>query len=295
MKSISKFIMLFAIFITGLSHAAEEEGKLRVSVTEITPGFYMLEGVGGFVGGNIGLSIGEQGVVMIDDALAPNLDLVQDAIKGITNKPIDFLLNTHIHADHIGNNAAMAKQGAWIVAHDSLRDRLLTQGKAAVKAALPVITFSESIKFHLNGNDATILHLANAHTDGDAIIHFSQINLIHAGDTLFNGSFPYIDFKRGGSLDGYIQAQKTLVSMSDQQTKIIPGHGPLASKQDLMAALAMLEDAKKLIGDLVITQHTEDQVVKINPLAKYHGQWNWSFITTEKMTRQVYQGIKQAQ
>jgi len=153
-----------------------------------------------------------------------------------------------------------------------------------------VITFSHSMNFHLNGNDAHIFHVANAHTDGDAVIHFKNVNVIHTGDTLFNKMFPYIDLNSGGSVDGYIAAQKKILSLANGDTKIIPGHGPLANKKDLAASLAMLEDSSNLIGQLIAQGKSEDEIVKLNPLLKYE-KWSWVFITTEKMTRQVYQGI----
>ncbi len=291
--------LLLAASLSSVSQAkaAEEKTKLSVSATEVVPGLYMLQGVGGFVGGNMGLSVGADGVILIDDSLAPNLDIVKAGIKTVTDKPIDYLINTHVHGDHIGNNESLGKQGAQIVAHDNLRIRQFKEAAAKntspAKSALPVITFSHSMHFYLNGNDAHIFHVEHAHTDGDAVIHFKQANVIHAGDVMFNSLFPYIDLSRGGSVDGYIAAQKKILSLTDNKTKIIPGHGPLASKQDLAEAVAMLEDSKKLISDLIAKGKSEDEAVKLNPLAKYHDQWNWGFITTEKMIRQVYKGIKQ--
>jgi cyclase len=281
--------------------AAEEKPKVKFSATEVSSDLYMLTGVGGFAGGNIGLSVGEDGVVLIDDALPSSLDILQDAIKAITKQPIDFLVNTHVHGDHTGNNETIGRNGTRIVAHENLRKHMLTKGVGspkgnvpAAKSALPVITFSHSMNFHLNGNDAHIFHVANAHTDGDAVIHFKNANVIHTGDTLFNKMFPYIDIDSGGSVDGYIAAQKKSYALANDKTKIIPGHGALATKQDLGASIAMLEDSKELISQLMKQGKTEDEVVALNPLKKYHLTWNWQFITTEKMTRQMYKGLLQA-
>ena len=280
--------------------ATEKKTEPQFSTTEVSPGLYMIAGVGGFTGGNIGLSVGEDGVVMIDDSMPPFLDKMKKSIQSVTNKPVDFLINTHVHGDHTGNNENMGKDGTRIVAHENLREHLLKKGirtqegnVKAPKAALPVITFSHSMNFHLNGEDAKIFHVAHAHTDGDAIIHFKNANVIHMGDTFFNGMFPFIDLDSGGSVDGFIKAQKKVYKLSNDKTKIIPGHGPLANKQDLKAALDMLADVRKIIVKLVKQGKSEAEVVKLNPLAKYHDKWNWGFITTEKMTRQIYRGIKE--
>lgn len=269
------------------------------SSTEVSPGIYMLMGVGGFTGGNIGLSVGDDGVVMIDDSMPPLLGKMKAAIKRITKSPVDFLINTHVHGDHTGNNKNMGNDGTRIIAHENLRINMLTKGlktkdgyQPMPKAALPVITFSHAISFHLNGEDLRVFHVENAHTDGDAVIHYQNANVIHTGDTLFNGMFPYIDIDNGGSVDGYITAQKKILNISNEQTKIIPGHGPLADRKQLKQAVEMLIDAKKLINALIKKDKTEDEVVTANPLEKYHAKWNWQFITTEKMTRQVYKSLK---
>ncbi|MDH5628858.1 MAG: MBL fold metallo-hydrolase, partial [Gammaproteobacteria bacterium] len=265
---------------------------------KVASGLYMLMGVNGFTGGNLGLSIGDDGVVLIDDSMPPFLDKMNKAIKDITKQPIDFLINTHVHGDHIGNNESLAKNGTYIVAHENLREHLINKGigsgenkKAAPKAILPVITFSQSMNFHLNGHKAHVFHVANAHTDGDAVIHFTDLNVIHTGDTMFNKMFPYIDIASGGSVEGYIAAQKQMLALANDQTKIIPGHGELASKADLVNSIAMLEDARDLVKALIDQGKSEEEVVKLNPLAKYHDKWNWRFITTERMTRQLYQGL----
>lgn len=298
MTKLGKYIATGCLITTSLiSQAAEEQKDERsFSTTEVAPGIYMIMGVGGFTGGNIGLSVGDDGVVMIDDSMPPLLDRMKTAIKTITDKPVDFLINTHVHGDHTGNNESIGSDGTRIVAHENLRINMLTKGlgknKPMPEAALPVITFSHAMSFHLNGEDARIFHAANAHTDGDAVIHYQKANVIHTGDTFFNGLFPYIDLNNGGSVDGYIAAQKKILSISDDQTKIIPGHGELSNKKQLKQALEMLVDAKKLIDDLLKKGKSEDEVVKTNPLAKYHDKWNWGFITTEKMTRQVYKSLK---
>ena len=146
--------------------------------------------------------------------------------------------------------------------------------------------------FHLNGVDARLIHTPKAHTDGDSVIHFEQLNVIHTGDNFFNGMFPFIDLNSGGSVDGYIAAQKKIHAMSQNDTKIIPGHGPLANKADLAKSIAMLEDARSMIMAAIKDGKSEDEVVAMNPLAEKYKSWHWGFITTERMTRQLYQGLK---
>ncbi|MFT5759119.1 MAG: cyclase [Alteromonadaceae bacterium] len=298
MKLTNKIAILTTAITVSWFAVAQETTELRVVTTEVAPKLYMLAGAGGFLGGNMMLSIGEDGVVMVDDALSSNLTLIKTAITRVTDKPIDYLINTHIHADHIGNNNAFSKEGSHIVAHKNIRHRLIKDGipgsanKTAPKGSLPVITFSHAMNFHLNGDDMHIFHVKNAHTDGDAVIHIENENIIHTGDTLFNGMFPYIDYDHGGSLDGYIDAQKIILNLANEHTKIIPGHGPLANKKDLQASITMLEESKEIIAKLIASGKSVDEIVKLNPLSIYHDKWNWGFITTERMTRQIVKGLQ---
>jgi glyoxylase-like metal-dependent hydrolase (beta-lactamase superfamily II) len=298
-KHFKSTLLSTAMFFSGIS-VAKDEPKVSYKSTEVGAGIYMLQGEGGFTGGNIGLLIGEDGVVLIDDSMPPFLDILNQAIKELTDQPIDFLINTHVHGDHIGNNETFGQAGTHIVAHDNLRNHLVTKGvqtakgmAPAPKAALPVLTFSDEMSFHFNGQPAKAIHVPKAHTDGDAIIHFNQANVIHAGDTFFNGLFPYVDLDSGGSVDGFINAQIKMISISDDDTTIIPGHGPLSNKKELQAAVDMLIDAKSLVAKLVKEGKTLEQVVAANPLEKYHEGWNWGFITTERMTTQLYNDLAQ--
>ena len=294
-KTIKKILSGLALVLCATSVLSEKAGnEPDFAVIEVSEGIYML--LSG--GGNVGLSIGEDGVVMIDDSMPPFLDKLTRTIKSISDKPIDFLINTHLHRDHTENNESFSQRGIRIVAHENLRTSMLTKGLKLYdkegpmpKAALPVITFSHAISFHLNGEHARVFHVKNAHTDGDAIIHFQNSNVVHAGDTFFNGLFPYIDLANGGNIEGYIAAQQKIIDLSDDQTKIIPGHGPLGNKKKLQAARDMLIDSKNIISTLIKNGQSEEQVVKANPLNKYHENWNWGFITTEKMTRQVYKSL----
>jgi len=275
-----------------------QDSEISYKSTELAPGLYMLAGEGGFGGGNMGLSIGADGVVLIDDGLPPLTGTLLAAIGELTAEPVEFVINTHVHGDHVGGNETLGKSGVTIVAHEKLRERMIAEGLTtadgdvpAPKESLPALTFSEAVTFHLNDREAFVFHVERAHTDGDAVIHFRDDNVIHAGDVMFNGLFPFIDLDSGGSVDGYIAAQKRILSLADGETKIVPGHGPLADKKDLKASVDMLEDARSRVRTLVEAGRSEEQILAANPLADYHDGWNWQFITTERMTRTLYRAL----
>ena len=276
-----------------LASNAGAEDDISFKATELAAGVYMLEGVGGFSGGNLGLLTGDDGVVLIDDGLEPLAGKMLSAVQELTGAPVDFVINTHVHGDHAGGNAAVHQHGATIVAHDSIRQRMLASN--ADRDALPEITFANEVTFHLNGHEARVIHLQHAHTDGDAIIHFTDVNVIHTGDTMFNGLFPFIDLESGGSVEGFIAAQTRLIGMSDANTRIIPGHGPLANRGDLIRARDMLVDARDRIQELLEQGVSADEILERNPLADYDEDWNWDFITTERMTQQLIEALSARQ
>ena len=269
--------------------ATAQEGEISFKSTELAPGLYMLEGQGGFAGGNLGLITGDDGVVLIDDGLEPLVAVTVAAIESLTGDPVDFVINTHAHGDHTGANEALHGKGATVVAHDNLRRQMVKDGSS--RAALPELTFTDAVTFHLNGHTANVFHVANAHTDGDSVIHFPEVNIIHTGDAMFNKLFPFIDMDSGGSVDGFIAAQKKIIALADDETKIIPGHGVLANKADLQAAVDMLEDAQARVKALVDAGKSQEEVLAENPLARYHDGWNWGFITTERMTEALYRSL----
>jgi glyoxylase-like metal-dependent hydrolase (beta-lactamase superfamily II) len=261
--------------------------------TEVVPGIYMLVGSEGkFGGGNISVLVGDEHVVLIDDAMVPTAQPVLDAVKKLADRGPDFVINTHVHGDHIGGNALLQDDGSYVVAHDNIRKRLLVKSEdAGGDGGLPIITFSESVTFHVNGHEAHVFHVHSAHTDGDGVIHFRDDNVIHAGDIMFHKLFPYIDLDNGGSVDGFIKAQQKLIELANDETAIIPGHGAIASKADLEEDLAVLIDSKKRVKALVDAGKSQEEVLAENPLADYHDQYNWSFITTEKMTNTLYRDL----
>lgn len=287
-----RFALLFCVLAVAVASAQQDEARYKA--TEMAPGIVMLEGVGAFTGGNLGLWSGEDGVVLIDDGMQPYLKIMLDAIKKQTGAPVNFVINTHLHGDHIGNNSAMSMRGATIIAHDNIRERLLRDGvsgaggkQPAGKDMLPEITFSDGVTLHLNGHRAEVIHVMRAHTDGDAIIHFPDADVIHCGDTFFNGLFPYVDLDSGGSVDGYIAALDKVLALAGSETRIIPGHGPAALKADVESARDMLMSGRDRVRALVAAGNNAEEIVNLNPLADYDADWSWGFITTERMTRML--------
>ena len=262
--------------------------NIEYTTTHLGHGIYSLAATGG----TIGLSIGEDGAFLIDDQFAPLTPKLLAAIGDLTDKPVKYVINTHWHGDHTGGNANLAEMGTVVVAHDNVRARMAAPGpKQEAKEALPVITFSDTTTYYLNGLKIHAFHVAHAHTDGDAIIHFPEANIIHAGDILFNGLYPYIDLDSGGSVDGYIAAMERLAGLADDETQIIAGHGPLGTKSDVEKSLAMLKEAKSRIVQMISAGKSLDEVMAADPLADFHSDWAWRFITAERFTESLYKGL----
>jgi len=294
---IRRFLVGFALAVVSGGSMLAQQSERNFESIELSDGLYMFEGQlfdgrEGFAGGNFALLTGSDGIILIDDAIEPMAQKVIEAVEAHTKKPVDYLINTHVHGDHIGGNAALRATGATIITHDNIRKRLLAD--SAAKDKLPEITFSDAVTFHLNGHTAHVFHVPNAHTDGDAVIHFPEVNIIAAGDILFNGLFPYIDLDGGGSVSGSIAALEQLLSMSDANTKIISGHGPLASKSDMQAAHDMLVDALARVKKLVDAGMSEDEILAKNPLASYAESWDWFFISAEIMTKTIYRSLTES-
>jgi glyoxylase-like metal-dependent hydrolase (beta-lactamase superfamily II) len=260
---------------------------------EAAPGIYLLVGVGGEMPvGSTGLMIGDEYVVLIDDSFAALGPALLEKIVELAGKPADFVINTHAHGDHTGSNQFQAEQGSIIVAHDKLRSRMENDpNQNTGPGALPVITFSDEMTFHINGQTAQVFHVPTAHTDGDAAILFREANVIAAGDLLFHGLFPFIDMNSGGTVAGYKAGMQRLIDMADDKTQFLPGHGPLASRADVQKDLDMLTDAEARVKALIDKGMSEEEIVAANPLALYHDDYNWGFITTERMTRTLVRSM----
>lgn len=283
------------VLLTIAAPAASAQDWMATAIEHelVAPGIYMLVGAEGkMAGGNTGLLVGDEYVVLIDDGFEPLGPALLAEIEALAGRPADFVINTHLHGDHTGANKFFAEEGSVIVAHDNVRRRMAaSEEQNTAPAALPTITFADELTFHVNDYEAFVFHLSAAHTDGDAAIFFRQANVIASGDVLFRGLFPFIDLDSGGSVGGYKIAMQALLDIADDETKIIPGHGPIASRADVEQDLAMLADAEKLVKALLAKGMDEDAIVAANPLAVNYDEYSWSFITTERMTRTLVRSL----
>ena len=274
-----------AALATGVAQAQSRFDKVEIRTEQLSPSTYVLFGAGG----NIGLSVGADSVFVIDDQYAPLSEKIAAAIKKITDKPVQFVLNTHWHSDHTGGNENFAKGGALIMAHDNVKKRLSTEqfieflrAKEAPlpKIAQPVVTFSTDVTFHINGDEVYAFHMPKAHTDGDAIIHFRKSNVIHMGDIFFNGFYPFIDTSSGGSPEGVVAAADRVLAMADDATRIIPGHGPVSNMAELKIYRDMVATVSARVKKLAQEGKKLDEIIAAKPSAEYDERWGKGFIPT---------------
>ena len=295
-----RYTGLMVLLLAPLAWAQDDASPF--AAVEVAPGIYQVGNTNerfalveppDFVGGGVGLLVGEEYVVMIDDALESTAPELVAKVEEIAGRPIDFVINTHIHGDHVGGNAYVSEKGTIVISHDKLRERMANDEKLNSKpGALPVITFSDRMTFHVNGEEAIAIHVPNAHTDGDAIIHFVNANVIAAGDVSFRGLFPFIDLDSGGSVDGFIAGMELLIEMGDTDTMYITGHGDVGTRAGLEQDLAMLRDSKARVKALMDKGMPEEDILAANPLADYGETYSWFFITTERMTKTLIRSLQ---
>lgn len=285
--------------VPALAQEEPDWSKIEIKAEKVAGSVYILYGVGGFAGGNIGVSAGADGIVLVDDQFEPLVPKIEAALKGIGDKPVRFVLNTHVHGDHVHGNKAFGLKST-IIAHDNVRRRLIDDndfdGKPGTKApahALPLVTFDSKVTVHLNGEEVRGIHFPAGHTDGDTVVWFTKSNVVHMGDDLFNGMFPYIDMASGGSVDGYVAAVEKVLQQLPADVKIIPGHGPLATRADLERYLAMLKGTTATVRKGVAAGKTADQLKAEKVLAAWD-KWSWDFITTDKYIDQLHAGLSGA-
>jgi glyoxylase-like metal-dependent hydrolase (beta-lactamase superfamily II) len=279
--------------------AQQDFSKVEVTSEKVAEGVYMLQGAGG----NIGLSVGADTAFLIDDQYAPLTPKIKAAVAALTSKPVRFVLNTHWHGDHTGGNKDLGESGTLIVAHENVRKRMTTEQfleafgmkvPPADPAALPVVTFNDTVTFHLNGDEIYAFHVAPAHTDGDCVVHFRKANVIHGGDTFFNGMYPFIDLSTGGSVSGMIAAADRILALAVEGTKIIPGHGPLATKVELKAFRDMLATARDRVAALVKAGKTLEQTTAAKPLADLDAKWGQGFLKADAFVSILYKDAARA-
>jgi cyclase len=291
---------ILAVILFGLLGAmpafaqGQDFSKVEMKVQKVAGTVYMIEGAGG----NIAASVGDDGIVMVDDEFLPLADKIEAALKGITDKPVKVVLNTHWHGDHTGGNPHFGEK-APIVAQENVRKRLITGGKThfgetkpAEKNALPIITFENDVSVHLNGEDIHAIHFPNGHTDGDSVIFFKQSKVVHMGDDFFNGGmFPFIDIDSGGSVQGMIAGDEKVLAEVPDDVKLIPGHGPLGTKDDLRKFITVLKETSAAVEAGIKKGKTLDQLKKEKVLAKWDS-WGQAFINTDLFTEILYDSLK---
>lgn len=264
--------------LTTMPAAAQRDfSSVEIETIQVADGVYMLVGSGG----NIGLSIGEDGPFVVDDQFAPLTEKIQAAIAAVTSGAVRFVLNTHWHGDHTGGNENLGKAGAMIIAHENVRKRLnpaefrdlMGRSQQAPPDALPVVTFTDAVNFYWNGENIRVFHVEHAHTDGDAIVHFTNANVVHMGDTFFKDRYPFIDVDSGGGIDGMIAAADHVLSMVDSDTKIIPGHGTLATPDDLRDYRNMLITVRDRVRTMLNDGMSVDEVVAAKPTNDLDATW----------------------
>lgn len=287
MKFLKLSLIIFFLLFNVSINAQSKFDKVNIQTTKLSDHIYMLEGSGG----NIGVSVGNDGVFIIDTQFAPLTPKILSAIKKISDQPVKIVANTHHHGDHTGGNENLGDMGATIIAHENVRKRLLEN---SATSAIPVITFNDKLNIQMNNEQVAIFHVENAHTDGDAMLYFTESNVLHTGDTYFNARYPYIDINSGGSINGYINAVKSGLMVVDNDTKIIPGHGNLSNKSEYLTFLNMLETVKAAVLREMENGKTEDEVSANTLLTKTYDDLGYGdhFINSEKMRRTVYQSLK---
>jgi cyclase len=279
--------------------AAQEQdfSAVQIRTEQVGNGLYVLFGSGG----NIALSTGADGAVLVDTQYAPLNQKIVAAVRAAGGGDVKYVINTHWHGDHAGGNEPLGEAGATIIAHSNVRTRLSTEQFMAAfnqrippsaAAAWPVITYPARSTFHFNGNTINVVHVANAHTDGDSIVHFTNANVIHTGDTYVKDQYPFIDVSSAGSIDGLIAASEAVLARSDAATKIIPGHGEVATKADLQRFHDMLVTVRGNVKTLVDQGKSEDDVVAAKPTAEFDAAWGAGFMNAENFTRFAYQSLK---
>ena len=278
--------------LPGAARAARDFSKVKITPVHVAGNVHMLKGAGG----NIGVSVGKDGLLMIDDQFAPLAGRVQAALKNFNKGSLKFILNTHWHSDHTGANEIFNKL-APIISHTNVRKRLtqtIKRGKRVFKprpkGALPVVTFDKSLSIHFNGEEIKVIHYPTGHTDGDSVIFFTKSNVVHMGDHMFSGWFPFVDLSTGGDVEGYTKNVAAILAKIPSDAKIIPGHGPLSDVKDLKKFHGMLTETTTIVRKQIQTGKTLAQVKTKGLPAKWKS-WAWRFISVDRWVTTIYKSL----
>jgi cyclase len=300
-------LLLALMLVTAAAFASAAGGgqgqdfsKVQIKATKVSGNIYMLEGAGG----NIAASIGEDGIVIVDDQFAPLAEKIQASLKslGITDKPVRFVINTHYHGDHTGGNAPFSNAGSTVIAQDNVRKRMASGGtagngasikmdvKPAEKAALPIITFEHDVTVHLNGEGIRALHFPAGHTDGDSIIFFPKNNVVHMGDDFVRYGFPFIDVSSGGSVQGMIAAMEKATAQLPADVKVIPGHGQLSNLDDVGEFTKMLKETSAVVQK-ALDQHKTLAQMKQEKILEPWKKWSGDFVNSDVFIETLYNSL----
>lgn len=289
-----KFLVLVGLALclcTNATDAQQDFSKVEVKTTKVAGNIYMLEGSGG----NIGVSVGADGILIVDDQFAPLANKIKAALKTLGEGKLKFVLNTHWHGDHTGGNVVFGPE-APIIAHDNVRQRLSTDQKselfkrtepASPREALPVITFGQSLSVHFNGEEIKVIHFPRGHTDGDSVIFFTGSNVVHMGDDFFAGRFPFVDLESGGNVEGLVRNVGEIITKLPAGVKIIPGHGPVSTAEDLKRYHRMLVETTEIVRKKIAANKTLDQI-KAEGLPEEWKSWGTGFIKTDLWIETIY-------
>jgi len=287
-------LVIVSLLFAATGSAQTDFTKVQMKATKVAGNVWMLEGAGG----NIGVSVGDDGLLIVDDQFAPLADKIRAALKGIADKKLHFILNTHWHGDHTGGNVVFGPE-ATIIAHDNVRKRLATEQKSTVfntttppspKEALPVITFDQTLTVHFNGEDIRAIHYPKGHTDGDSVIFFSASNVVHLGDDFFAGRFPFVDLESGGSVEGLVKNIGEIITKIPADAKLIPGHGPISTLDDLKSYHRMLQQTTEIVRGKISAGKTLDQI-KSEGLPAEWAPWGTGFIKTDRWVETIYKSL----
>jgi cyclase len=297
----SLMVCVFALCVTTLAFGQQNQdfSKVQIKVSKVSGSVYMLEGAGG----NMAASVGEDGIVLVDDQYAPLADKIRAALKGlgVTDKPVRFVINTHYHGDHTGGNVPFSETST-VIAQDNVRQRLEAGGTSgygdsrrreiqpAPKAALPIITFGHDLTVHLNGEEIRALHIPAGHTDGDAIVFFPKSNVVHMGDDFVRYGFPFIDIDSGGSVQGMIAGLEEVVAQLPPDVKVIPGHGALSNLNDVRDYVTMLKNTSAVVEKALQQHKTLEQMKQEKILAAWQ-KYSGGFINSDAFIETLYNSL----